>query len=87
MFENLDDAIKEANDSKYGLHAGIFTRDVKTALYAAKNLQFGGVMINDSSDFRVDYMPFGGYKLSGIHREGLRFAMDIMTEIKMVMIK
>ncbi len=85
-FNTLDEAINKANDSKYGLHGAIFTRDLDTAMYAARELQFGGVMINDSTDFRVDYMPFGGYKQSGLHREGLKFAIDIMTEIKLVAI-
>ena len=85
-FNTLDEAINEANGSKYGLHGAIFTRDLDTAMYAARELQFGGVMVNDSTDFRVDYMPFGGYKQSGLHREGLKFAIDIMTEIKLVAI-
>ncbi len=85
-YETIDDAIREANDSDYGLHAAIFTKDINRALYAAKELKFGGIMINDSTDFRVDYMPFGGYKKSGLYREGLKFAMDVMTEIKFVAI-
>ncbi|MDI6839251.1 MAG: aldehyde dehydrogenase family protein [bacterium] len=85
-FKTLDEGVSEANDSKYGLHAAIFTQNLDTAFYAAKELRFGGVMINDSTDFRVDYMPFGGYKYSGLHREGLKFAIDIMTEIKLVAI-
>jgi len=85
-YETIDEAIREANDSDYGLHAAIFTKDINKALYAAKELRFGGIMINDSTDFRVDYMPFGGYKKSGLHREGLKFAIDMMTEIKFVAI-
>jgi len=85
-YETTDEAIREANDSDYGLHAAIFTKDINKALYAAKELRFGGIMINDSTDFRVDYMPFGGYKKSGLHREGLKFAIDMMTEIKFVAI-
>lgn len=85
-FETIDEAIKEANGSKYGLHAAIFTQDLDNAFYAAKELRFGGIMVNDSTDFRVDYMPFGGFKQSGLHREGLKFAIDIMTEIKLVAI-
>jgi len=86
-YEGIDEAIKEANDSDYGLHAAIFTKDINKALYAAKELRFGGIMINDSTDFRVDYMPFGGYKKSGLHREGVKFAIQVMTEIKFVAIK
>ncbi len=85
-FDTLNEAIEEANDSQYGLHSAIFTSNLNTAHYAAKELKFGGVMINDSTDFRVDYMPFGGYKYSGLYREGLKFAIDVMTEIKMVVI-
>ncbi len=82
--ESLEEAVREANDSEYGLHAAIFTQDIDKAYYAAKELRFGGVMVNDSTDFRVDYMPFGGYKKSGLFREGLRFAMEVMTETKLV---
>ena len=83
-FSDLEEAVREANDSDYGLHAAIFTQDLDRAYYAAKELRFGGVMINDSTDFRVDYMPFGGYKKSGMFREGLKFAMEVMTETKLV---
>lgn len=83
-FKTIDEAVKEANDSEYGLHAAIFTQDLDKAFYAARELRFGGVMINDSTDFRVDYMPFGGYKKSGLFREGLKFAIDVMSEIKLV---
>jgi len=81
---NIDEAIEKTNKSIYGLHAAIFTRDIDKALYASKELRFGGIMVNDSTDFRVDYMPFGGFKLSGMMREGLKFAVDLMTEKKMV---
>ncbi len=82
--ETLEEAVAKANDTPYGLHAAIFTRDLDRAFRAARDLKFGGVMINDSTDFRVDYMPFGGYKKSGLWREGLRFAIEVMTEIKLV---
>jgi len=85
-YENLDEAIEKANSSRYGLHAAIFTENLHKAMKAIKGLKFGGVMVNDSTDFRVDYMPFGGYKYSGINREGLRFAIEVMTEIKTVII-
>lgn len=83
-FKTLEEAIGMANDSDYGLHAAIFTQDLDNALFAAKELRFGGIMVNDSTDFRVDYMPFGGFKKSGLGREGLRFAIEEMTEIKLV---
>ena len=82
--DTLEEAVAKANDTEYGLHAAIFTQDLDRAFKAARDLKFGGVMINDSTDFRVDYMPFGGYKKSGLWREGLRFAMEVMTEIKLV---
>jgi len=63
---------------------GIFTNDIKIAKKFIDGLQFGGVLINDTSDFRVDFMPFGGYKFSGLGREGIRFAIEEMTEIKLV---
>lgn len=85
-YEELDDAIDMANSSRYGLHAAIFTENIHKAMKAIKGLKFGGVMVNDSTDFRVDYMPFGGYKYSGLNREGLRFAIEVMTEIKTVII-
>jgi len=85
-YDDIDEAIEKANSSKYGLHAAIFTENIHKAMKAIKGLKFGGVMVNDSTDFRVDYMPFGGYKYSGLNREGLRFAIDVMTEIKTVII-
>ncbi len=83
-FHTLDQAIQRANDVDYGLQAGIFTRDIRTAFRAAAELQCGGVMINDSTDYRIDAMPFGGVKGSGLGREGIRFALQEMTEPKVV---
>ncbi|HEX37702.1 MAG TPA: aldehyde dehydrogenase family protein [Candidatus Cloacimonetes bacterium] len=81
---NLEEGIKEANDVDYGLHAGIFTNDIKTAFKAIKGIDVGGIMINDSSDYRIDGMPFGGVKNSGLGREGIKFALMEMTEPKVV---
>jgi glyceraldehyde-3-phosphate dehydrogenase (NADP+) len=86
-FKKLSEAIEASNDTNYGLQAGIFTSNVDTALKAVKGLDFGGVLINDTSDFRVDFMPFGGMKLSGLGREGIKFAIEEMTEIKTVIYK
>ena len=83
-FDTLDEAIKEANDVVYGLHAGIFTNDIKTAFKAIKEIDVGGIMINDSSDYRIDGMPFGGVKNSGLGREGVKFSLMEMTEPKVV---
>jgi glyceraldehyde-3-phosphate dehydrogenase (NADP+) len=83
-FETLDEAIDLANAVDYGLQAGIFTRDLQAAFRAAAELQCGGVMVNESTDYRIDAMPFGGVKGSGLGREGVKFAMHEMTEPKVV---
>jgi acyl-CoA reductase-like NAD-dependent aldehyde dehydrogenase len=72
------------NDSRFGLQAGIYTNRIKNALYASKNLQVGGVIINDVPTFRVDQMPYGGVKDSGTGREGIKYAVEDMTELKLV---
>lgn len=84
---NFEEAIHHANDAEYGLQAGIFTKNVNRALQASRQLQVGGVMINDSSDYRIDSMPFGGIKGSGLGREGVRFAIQEMTEPRVVCFK
>lgn len=86
-FNNFDLALKEVNESKFGLQAGIFTRDIHKAHKAWEELEVGGVVIGDVPSFRVDNMPYGGVKDSGIGREGVRFAMDDMTEIRLLVIK
>src|SRR3990172_5710678 len=83
-FNTLEEAIQRANDVEYGLQAGIFTTDLQTAFRAATGLHCGGVMINDSTDYRIDGMPFGGVKGSGLGREGIQFALQEMTEPKVV---
>lgn len=85
--KNLEEAIKLANDVNYGLQAGIFTNDLEKAHYAISKINVGGIMINDSSDFRIDAMPFGGVKNSGLGREGVKFAIQEMTEPKVVCFK
>ena len=82
--ETLDEAIEKANHVNYGLQAGIFTKDIDLAFTAIKRLEVGGIMINDSSDYRIDAMPFGGVKGSGLGREGVRSTMQEMTEPKVV---
>lgn len=81
---NLDEAIARANEMEYGLHAAVFTRDLQKAFKAIHGLECGGVMVNDSTDYRIDLMPFGGIKMSGLGREGLKFALMEMTEPKVV---
>ena len=82
--DDFDEAIKEANSLEYGLHAAVFTKDVNLAFKAAYEIECGGVMINDSTDFRLDSMPFGGVKNSGLGREGIKFALQEMTEPKVI---
>ena len=85
-FLEFRDAIRIANDSVYGLQAGVFTKNIDHAFYAYNELDVGGVVINDVPSFRVDNMPYGGIKDSGLGREGLRFAMEDMTEIKLLVL-
>ncbi|OLO38822.1 aldehyde dehydrogenase [Alkalihalophilus pseudofirmus] len=86
LFEvkSLQDAIERSNDVNYGLQAGIFTNHLQSAFEAIQQLNVGGVMVNDSSDFRIDSMPFGGVKGSGLGREGVRHSIQEMTEPKVV---
>lgn len=86
-FSTLDEAIAAVNDSRYGLQAGIYTSDIKAAMKAAEELEVGGVMINDFPTFRVDNMPYGGVKESGFGREGIKYAVEEMTELKLISIK
>jgi acyl-CoA reductase-like NAD-dependent aldehyde dehydrogenase len=86
-FESLEEAIELANGTDYGLQAGIFTRDLATAITASERLKFGGVTINEAPTFRVDQMPYGGTKESGNTREGPHFTVRDMTEERMVVIK
>ncbi|WP_209122889.1 aldehyde dehydrogenase family protein [Alkalihalobacillus sp. BA299] len=82
--DSLQEAIEKANDVNYGLQAGIFTNHLQAAFEAIQQLNVGGVMVNDSSDFRIDSMPFGGVKGSGLGREGVKHAIQEMTEPKVV---
>lgn len=81
---DFDKAIEEANSLDFGLHAAVFTKDIDLAFKAAYELECGGVMINDSTDYRLDSMPFGGVKNSGLGREGIKFALQEMTEPKVI---
>ncbi len=86
-FEDFEDAIRQVNDSRYGLQAGVFTKNLSHATRAIRKINVGGVMINDYPTFRVDQMPYGGNKQSGLGREGLRYAIEEMTNPRMVVIK
>jgi acyl-CoA reductase-like NAD-dependent aldehyde dehydrogenase len=86
-FTDFDAALDEVNDSRFGLQAGLFTRDLFKALDAWDQLEVGGVVVNDVPSYRVDNMPYGGVKDSGLGREGVRFAMEDMTEIRNMVIR
>jgi acyl-CoA reductase-like NAD-dependent aldehyde dehydrogenase len=86
-FSKFNDALDEVNDSKFGLQAGIFTRDLFKTLDAWDRLEVGGVVINDVPSYRVDNMPYGGVKDSGLGREGVKFAMEDMSEIRNLVIR
>ncbi len=86
-FADFEEALAEVNDSVYGLQAGVFTRDLYKAQRAWDTLEVGGVVIGDVPSWRVDHMPYGGVKNSGLGREGIRFAMEEMTEIRMLVIR
>ena len=80
----IDEAIKMANDSNYGLSAGIFTQDIDWAMKFAREVESGNLMINSGPQYRADLMPYGGLKESGMGKEGPRYAVEEMTELKMV---
>jgi len=86
-FRHFDDALRIVNESRYGLQAGLFVRDIAKIQKAWDELDVGGVIIGDVPSWRVDHMPYGGIKDSGIGREGVRFAMQDMTEIRLLAIR
>jgi acyl-CoA reductase-like NAD-dependent aldehyde dehydrogenase len=86
-FDDFDAALARLNDSRFGLQAGIFTRDLYKAWKAWDVLEVGGVVIGDVPSYRVDNMPYGGVKDSGLGREGIRFAMEDMTEIRLLVVR
>jgi acyl-CoA reductase-like NAD-dependent aldehyde dehydrogenase len=86
-YDTLDEAIERANATRYGLQAGIFTSNVRTALEAARRLEFGGVTVNEAPTFRADQMPYGGVKDSGNTREGPAWAVREMTEERLVVVQ
>ena len=85
--DDFESALKQANDTKFGLQVGVFTNDVNRVFKAVRRLNFGGVIINDTPNFRADHMPYGGNRQSGLGREGVKFAMEDMTNIQMVAIR
>ena len=85
-FNQIEDAVAMANDSVYGLQAGVFSNNLKHIKYAFRELEVGGVIINNTPTFRVDQMPYGGVKNSGFRREGVRYSIEEMTELKLLVI-
>ncbi|MBN2577240.1 MAG: aldehyde dehydrogenase family protein [Deltaproteobacteria bacterium] len=85
--DDFDSALAQADQTPYGLQASIFTRDLDRVLRAVRRLDFGGIVVNDAPVFRADHMPYGGTRQSGLGREGVRFAIEDMTNIQMVAIR
>lgn len=83
-YENFEDAVKEVDNSDFGLQCGVFTRDLKNIWHAYEHIDVGGVIVNDVSSYRVDHMPYGGVKQSGFGREGVKYAVEEMTEPKLL---
>jgi acyl-CoA reductase-like NAD-dependent aldehyde dehydrogenase len=83
-YREFDEAVRLLGDTPYGLQAGVYTRDLHKAFHAVSALDMGGIMVNDTPIFRVDHMPYGGNRMSGIGREGVRYAVEEMTNIKFV---
>ena len=86
-YDDFDEALRFVNDSEYGLQAGVYTRDIDRAWRAFAALEVGGVMVNEVPTFRIDTMPYGGVKSSGFGREGIRYAMEEMTEWRVMVLK
>ena len=86
-FDDFNQAIRQVNDSAFGLQAGVFTRDLYKMLKAWDRLHVGGVIIGDVPSWRVDNMPYGGVKDSGLGREGVRYAIEDMTEMRLLVIR
>jgi acyl-CoA reductase-like NAD-dependent aldehyde dehydrogenase len=85
--DDFEESLRQANDTRFGIQVGVFTKDIDRVLKAVRRLNFGGVIINDTPNFRADHMPYGGNRQSGLGREGVRFAMEDMTNIQMVAIR
>lgn len=85
-YDDFDEAIRLANDTDYGLQSGLFTQNVNRIMRAFEEIEVGGLQINDVSTFRVDQMPYGGVKGSGVGREGPRYAIEEMTEMKLMVL-
>lgn len=87
LFSDFDTALRRVNSSRFGLQAGVFTRDIERAMRAWDRLEVGGVVIGDVPSWRVDHMPYGGVKDSGLGREGIHFAIEEMTEVRLMVLR
>jgi acyl-CoA reductase-like NAD-dependent aldehyde dehydrogenase len=85
--DDFEAALEQANATEYGLQASVFTHDINRVFQAVQRLNFGGVIINDTPAFRADHMPYGGNRQSGLGREGVRYAIEEMTNIQMVALR
>ena len=85
-YKSFEEALDKVNDSIFGLQAGIFTRDIEKAFRAFNEIDVGGVIVNDIPTYRVDNMPYGGVKDSGYGREGIKYAMEEMSELKIMVV-
>lgn len=86
-FSNFKDAVTKVNDSEFGLQAGVFSNDIQKCFYAFENMEVGSVVINDVPSIRVDSQPYGGVKSSGMGREGVKYAIEDMTEVRAMLLK
>ena len=86
-YSDFKAAVESVNDSKFGIHVGLFTTDLNKAIYAWEHCDVGGVVVGDVPSMRVDAQPYGGVKDSGIGREGIRYAIEDMTELRVLMLK
>jgi acyl-CoA reductase-like NAD-dependent aldehyde dehydrogenase len=85
--DDFEEALAQADATEFGLQVGVFTRDIQRVFQAIRRLNFGGVIINDTPVFRADHMPYGGNRQSGLGREGVRFAIEEMTNLQMVALR
>ncbi|HVN53032.1 MAG TPA: aldehyde dehydrogenase family protein [Anaerolineaceae bacterium] len=86
-YDDFEEALRMADQTEYGLQVSVFTRDINRVFQAVKRLNFGGVIVNDTPNFRADHMPYGGNRQSGLGREGVRYAIEDMTNLQMVAIR
>ncbi|MFA1511918.1 MULTISPECIES: aldehyde dehydrogenase family protein [Priestia] len=86
QYDEIDEVISKVNDSDYGLQAGLFTNDLQFAMKAAREIEVGGLIVNDASAYRVDHMPYGGVKKSGNGKEGPKYAIEEMTEERIIVL-